>query len=53
MVENNIKVLNDLDIQIKDLEEEIKNIKSINKKIKLDILNKLLVLQQLEAAMNE
>ena len=53
MVENNIKIVNDLDIQIRDLEEEIKNIKAINKKIKLDILNKLLILQQLEATMNE
>ena len=53
MVENNIKIINDLDIQIRDLEEEIKNIKAINKKIKLDILNKLLILQQLEATMNE
>ena len=30
MVENNIKIINDLDIQIKDLEEEIKNAKSVN-----------------------
>ena len=50
MVENNIKIINDLDIQIRDLEEEIENTKSINAKIKLSIQKKLLVLQQLETA---
>ncbi len=53
MVENNIKIINDLDIQIKDLEEEIQNAKSVNEKIKLNIQKKLLILKQLEAAKNE
>ena len=53
MVENNIKIINDLDIQIKDLEEEIKNAKSVNEKIKLNIQKKLLILQQLEAKIND
>ena len=30
MVEDNIRVMNDLDIQIRDLEDEIKKAKSIN-----------------------
>lgn len=53
MVENNIKIIKDLDIQINDLEEEIKNAKSVNEKIKLNIQKKLLILQQLEVTMNE
>lgn len=52
MVEDKIRVINDLDIQIKDLEEEIKNTKSMNKKIKLNIQKKLLFLQQLDAILN-
>ena len=52
MVENNIKIINDLDIQIKDLESEIKNAKLINEKIKLNIQKRLLILQQLEAEIN-
>lgn len=52
MVENNIRVMNDLDIQIKDLEDEIKRAKSVNEKIKLTIQKKLLILQQLDATLN-
>ncbi len=52
MVEDNIRVMNDLDIQIRDLEDEIKKAKSINEKIKLAIQKKLLILQQLDASLN-
>lgn len=49
MVEDKIKVMNDLDIQIRDIEEEIQKIKSANEKIKLIIQKKLLLLKQLDA----
>lgn len=52
MVEDNIRVMNDLDIQIRDLEDEIKKAKSINEKMKLTIQKKLLILQQLDASLN-
>lgn len=52
MVENKIRVINDLDLQIKELEDEIKNAKSINDKIKLNIQKKLLILQQLDASLS-
>ena len=52
MVEDNIRIINDLDIQIKDLEDAIKNTKSVNEKIKLSIQKKLLLLQQLDLSIN-
>ena len=52
MVEDSIRVMNDLDIQIRDLEEEIKKAKSVNEKIKITIQKKLLILKQLDASLN-
>lgn len=52
MVEDKIRVINDLDIQIKDLEEEIKNTKSINDEIKLNIQKNMLILQQIDAILD-
>ena len=49
MVENKIKVINDLDIQIKDLKDEIIKAKFVNENKKLAIQKKLLILQQLDA----
>ena len=53
MVENSIKIINDLDIQINDLKEAIEKVKSDNDKIRLNIQKKLFFLQQLEIAINE
>ena len=46
MVENNIKIIN-------DLKKEIEKVKLGNNKIRLNIQKKLLFLQQLEIAINE
>ena len=53
MVENNIKIMNDLDIQINDLEKEIEKINIINEELKLKIQKKFLILQQLKTAVAE
>lgn len=48
MVENNIKIMIQLDEEIKDLEEAIKNTKNANEILKLNIQKKELLLQKLE-----
>lgn len=48
MVENNIKIITHLDVEIKDLNEAIKNAKSQNEIIKLNIQKKELLLQKAE-----
>lgn len=48
MVENNIKIMAHLDAEIKDLEEAIKNAKTDNEIIKLNIQKKELLLQKIE-----
>lgn len=53
MSEKKAKILNDLEIQEKNLEEEIKKVKSINDKINLNIQKKFLILRQLESMMNK
>ena len=50
MVENNIKIMIQLDEEIKDLEEAIKNTKNANEILKLNIQKKELLLQKLEQA---
>ena len=53
MVENNIKIMNDLDIQINDLEKEIEKINTINEELQLKIQKKFLILQQLKTEVAE
>ena len=48
MVENNIKIMIQLDEEIKDLEEAIKSTKISNEILKLNIKKKELMLQKLE-----
>jgi len=48
MVENNIKIMIQLDEEIKDLEEAIKSTKNSNEILKLNIKKKELMLQKLE-----
>lgn len=52
MVQNSIKVINDLDIQINDLKEEIKELKEENNKIKEDMQNKLLLLEEINSTLS-
>lgn len=48
MVENNIKIMIQLDEEIKDLKEAIKSTKNSNEILKLNIKKKELMLQKLE-----
>ena len=48
MVEDSIRIINDLDIEIKDLESEIDKNKLINKGIKSNIYKKMMILKQID-----
>lgn len=46
MLEDSIRIINELDIEIKDLEDAIKKIQQENNKIRLDIIEKSIELDK-------
>ena len=52
MLEKKFEFCDDLDIQIRKLENKIKETMLVNNRIKLNIQKKLLILQQIDATLN-